>query len=142
MTLISDFFITSESSIPHYNGGEGMEAEDFCRFADISPLQAGQLLALLRSEHYTPEHNHEFRLVTPEESSNEVATMSVPQDVLMRLAKYEQFDIAGLSQRFAETTHTELGRDTRDFVPFVTALVALSKRALASGKVMYLWNSL
>lgn len=142
MTLISDFFITAESSVPHYDGGDGMAAEDFCRFDDISPLQAGQLLALLRGEQYTSEHNHEFRLVSPEDSAHETVTMSVPQDLLMRLAKYEQFDIAGLAQRFAETTHAELGRTTRDFVPLVTALVTLSKRALASGKVMYLWNSL
>lgn len=142
MTLTSDFFITAESSIPHYNGGEGAAAEDFCRCSDISPLQAGQLLALLRGEHYTPEHNREFRLVTPEEAAQETCTLSVPQDMLMRLAKYEQFDIAGLAQRFAEATHEELGKTTHDFVPFVTALVDLSKRALASGQVMYLWNSL
>lgn len=142
MTLMSDFFITAESSIPQYNGGTGLAAEDVCRFANISSLQAGQLLALLRGEQYTPEHNREFRLVTPEGADQETWTMSVPQDMLMRLAKYEQFDIAGLAQRFAETTHAELGKTTRDVTPLVTALVTLSKRALASGKVMYLWNSL
>lgn len=144
MALISDFFITAEPSASHYSGGEGLATDDYCRFEDISPLQAGQFLALLRGDDHSPEHTNEFRLVSASEDSGneETWTMSVPQDMLMRLSKLDHLGINNMAQRLSEETQAELGLDAKEFKPFVSQLVELSKRALASGKVMYLWNSL
>lgn len=138
MGILSDFFIAERSTVPKYDGGEKLDAADKCQFKGLSPLQGGQFLAVLRGQEYVVDMVSEFKLVTPEEA--EEWTMAVPQDMVDKLAAIQNDQIAEIAAQFARATSEELGWSPEDFVPIVTELAALARRAIESGKAMYLWN--
>ena len=140
MGLLSDFFIADASPIPRYDGGEGFDDADKCQFKGLTPLQGGQLLALLRGKKYKADMVSEFKLVTPEDAED--WTMSVPPDFVSALAKLKPNEIPGLAAKFAKATAEELGWSADDFVPIISDLSRLARRALETGKTMYLWNCL
>ena len=140
MGILCDFFIADGSTVPNYDGGEGFADADKCQFRDLSPLQGGQFLAVLRDEEYDVSMVSEFKLVTPEEA--EEWTMSVPQDMVIKLAGIRDDQISEFAEKFAYVTREELGWAPDDFIQIVAQLVALARRAVESGKTMYLWNCL
>lgn len=138
MGILSDFFIADRSTVPVYNGGEEFDEADKCQFKGLSPLQCAQFLAVLRDQEYCVSIVSEFRLVTPEDAED--WTMTVPQDMVDKLAALSVGQIAEVSAQFANATREELGWSPDDFVPIVTQLQALSRRALERDKSLYLWN--
>ena len=140
MGILSDFFIANPSPVPKYEGGEGIDDADKCQFKGLTPLQGGQFLAVLRGQEYTVDMISEFKLVTPEDAED--WTMSVPQDFVAALAKLEPDEIPKLAGKFAEATAEELGWSPDDFVPIISDLSALARRAIGNRKTMYLWNCL
>jgi hypothetical protein len=140
MGLLSTFFIANGSPVPNYEGGEEFDDADKCQFAGLTPLEGAQLLAVLRGETYQDDMISEFTLVTPEDAED--WTMAVPPDFVNALAGLEANEIPGLAAKFAEATAEELGSPADDFVPLISDLSSLARRALESGKTMFLWNSL
>ena len=140
MGLLSDFFIADATPVPNYEGGESIDEADKCQFKNLTPLQAAQFLAVLRDQDYVMELMNEFELVTPEDAED--WTMSVPDDMVASLAKIETADIGAIAARFADATSEELGWSPEDFVPIVSELSKLGRRAIAANKKMYLWNCL
>ena len=140
MGLLSDFFIADATPVPSYDGGESIDEADKCQFKNLTPLQAAQFLAVLRDQEYVVKLMNEFELVSPEDAED--WTMSVPDDMVASLAKVEDADIGTIASRFAEATSEELGWSPDDFVPIVSELSALGRRAIAANKKMYLWNCL
>jgi hypothetical protein len=140
MGILSDFFLASGDAVPDYAGGAQFDASDKCQFKGLTPLQAGQFLAVLRGQKYTVEMVREFQLVTPEEA--EQWTMCVPQDMVAAMAGIHDENITEIAGTFADITAKELRWTPQDFVPVVTELSALARRAIETGKSMYLWNSL
>jgi len=140
MGILSDFFIADSSPVPKYEGGEGFDDADKCQLKGITPLQGGQFLAVVRGQEYMVDMISEFKLVTPEDAED--WTMSVPQDFVAALAKLKPNEILGLAGKFAEATAEELGWSQDDFVPIITDLSALARRAIEKRKTMYLWNCL
>lgn len=82
----------------------------------------------------------EFRLLTPENADE--WTMSVPVDMVKALAALSDSEVRADSLRSANVTKEELGWSQADFEPVVNSLRTLARRAEASGKKMFLWNSL
>ena len=140
MGLLSDFFIADATPVPSYDGGQGFDNADKCQFKGLTPLQGGQFLAVLRGKKYKVDMVSEFKLVTPEDAED--WTMSVPQDFVTALAKLKPSEIPGLAAKFAKATAEELGWSADDFVPVISDLSGLARRALEAGKTMYLWNCL
>jgi hypothetical protein len=81
-----------------------------------------------------------FPLLTPEEA--EEWTMSVPDDMTTALAALDGSQLPKVAQRCADETAEELGWSSDDFQDVLKQLRALARRALDTGKPMYLWNSL
>jgi hypothetical protein len=140
MSLLSDFFIADASRAPKYDGGEAFNDADKCQFKGLSPLQGAQFLAILRGQEYTIDMVSEFKLVTPEDAED--WTMAVPQDMIDALAKLKPDQVPGLAARFAAATAEELGWSPDDFIPILRGLSALARRAIDTGRTMYLWNCL
>jgi hypothetical protein len=140
MGLLSDFFIADAIPVPNYDGGESIDEADKCQFKNLTPLQAAQFLAVLRDQSYVVELMNEFELVTPEDAED--WTMSVPDDMVASLAKLETANIGTIASRFADATSEELGWSPEDFVPIVSKLSELGRRAIATNKKMFLWNCL
>lgn len=140
MGLLSDFFIADPTPALDYGGGESIADGDKCQFKNLTPLQAAQFLAVLRGQKYVVEMIREFHLVTPEDA--ESWTMTVPDDMVTALANIESGRIFEVASQFADATSEELGSSPEDFVAIVADLAALARRAIATNKKMYLWNSL
>lgn len=140
MSILSDFFIAEAGSVPSYDGGDGFVAQDKCQFRRITPLEASGMLAVLRGGIDRMQLLGEFELLTPQDA--EEWTMSIPQDMVELLAAANQASMPFLAKSFAEVTSGELGWQEQDFMPVVEELSALAKRALDSGKAMFLWNCL
>lgn len=140
MGLLSEFFIDDGATVPNYNGGEEFDDADKCEFRDLTPLQCGQFLSVLRDQEYVVEMVGEFKLITPEDAED--WTMSVPQDMVAKLSALSPDQIPDIAARFADITSEELGWAPDDFSPIVTELAALARRAVETNKSMYLWNSL
>jgi len=140
MGILSDFFIADGSTVPNYDGGEEFDTTDKCQFKGLSPLQGGQFLAVLRGQEYVVDMVSEFKLVTLEDAED--WTMSVPQDMVDKLATIQNDQISDIAAQFANATREELGWSPDDFIPVVTELVALARRAIETNKSMYLWNCL
>jgi len=140
MSILSDFFIAEIGSIPNYEGGDGFASQDKCQLRRITPLEASGMLSVLRGGIDRMELFGEFELLTPQDA--EEWTMSVPLDMVESLAALDEDSIPTTAKSFAEVTADELGWQEQDFVPVVTDLSALAKRALSSGKTIFLWNCL
>ncbi|MFO0821507.1 MAG: hypothetical protein U1A77_26420 [Pirellulales bacterium] len=110
------------------------------QFKGLSPLQGGQFLAVLRGKEYVVDMVGEFKLVTPEDAED--WTMSVPQDMVDKLATLQADQIPNIAAQFANATSEELGWSADEFLPVVTQLSALARRAVDTNKSMYLWNCL
>ncbi len=140
MGILRDFFLADASPVPRYECGEAFDDADKCQFKGLTPLQGGQFLAVLRAQEYMGEMISEFKLVTPEDAED--WTMSVPQDFVEALARLQPNEIPTLAGKFAEVTAAELGWSTNDFIPVISDLSRLARRAIEKRKTMYLWNCL
>lgn len=140
MGILSDFFIADGPGVPDYQGGQAVPAEDRCQLKSITPLEAAGMLAVLRGDDDCLSLLDEFEVLTPEDA--EEWTMSVPSDMVQRLAAIGPSEVSAVAAEFATATIEELGWSQDDFEPVVSELSALAKRAIESGKNMYLWNCL
>jgi hypothetical protein len=140
MGILSDFFIAGGEGVPEYDGGKGFAPEDVCTGKGLTPLQAAQLLGVLRGEGTVLVLIDEFKMLTPPEG--ESFTMSVPQDMVEGLAKLDDAGVSGIAAGFAEATAAELGWSASDCEPVIAELAALARRAIAQSKRLYLWNCL
>jgi hypothetical protein len=68
--------------------------------------------------------------------------VSVPQDMVTRLASIEHPQIAKIAALLADATSEEIAWSANDFIPIITELAALARRAIETKKSMFLWNSL
>lgn len=140
MGILSDFFIADPSACRSYGGGDDFDSTDKCQFKGLTALQGAQFLAALRGGHFAVEMIREFELVTPDDADD--WTVSVPQDMVEALARIRMDEIVAVADQFAQVTSEELGWSRDEFVPIVTELTALSRRAIETNKQMYLWNCL
>lgn len=140
MGILSDFFLADASPVPNYDGGRDVDEADKRQYKGITPLQAAQFLATLRGVKYEVAMIGEFPFLTPDDADE--WTMSVPADMVDRLAAIGDSRIPDLAADFAAATAEEWNATPEDCLPIARGLVELARRADASGKTMYLWNSL
>jgi len=140
MGILSDFFIADRTAKPEYNGGSEFPAEDRCQFKSITPLEAANILSVLRGSGDPVELLDAFPLLTPEDA--EQWTMGVPADMTSLLAGIDDSQITAVAKQCADVTAEELGWSSKDFEDVLTQLRALACRAVDTDKSMYLWNSL
>lgn len=139
MGLLCDFFIAEAEPIPNYDGLE-FPSSDRIQLRHISSLQCAQFLAVLRGQKYSVTLLKEFVLLTPQDADE--WTMHVPEDMVEKLAQTKNDQISKIAEQFSKATSAELGWSSDDFVPIVSDLCGLARRALESKKKMYLWNSI
>jgi hypothetical protein len=140
MSLLSDFFISSDTDVPSYDGDPSFPEHDRVQLNHITPLEAAGLLEALRGGGDSVEMISEFPLLTPQDA--DTWTMGVPDDFAPRLAELDESAIRSTATSFAEITVEELGWSADDAASMVADLSALARRAVAGGKRMFLWNSL
>jgi hypothetical protein len=140
MGVLSDFFIADEASTPTYDPGPTFPEEDRCQFKAITPLEAAGLLSVLRGNGDRIELLCEFPLLTPQDAEEWV--VSVPRDMPSLLHAMNDDKLVEVARKCAEVTEEELGWSANDFESVLRDLRQLSQRAAATGKRMYLWNSL
>jgi len=140
MSVLSDFFIADESSSPAYDPSSDFPAEDRCRFKSITPLEAAGILSVLRGGGDSVEMMDEFPLLAPEDAEEWI--VSVPHDMPALLRELNDNELVVAARRCADATKEELGWSANDFDGVLRDLRQLSMCATATGKRMYLWNSL
>jgi hypothetical protein len=141
MGLLSDFFIARPDTAKSYGGDDPFPATDCCQYKDLSPLQAAQILAVLRGVPYDVSLLGEFPLVH-QVSQDGPWTAKMPDDMVARLAQLRDNEIGPQSLAWAQATQEELAWDASDFEPIVRDLARLAQAAQTSGKSVYLWNCL
>lgn len=140
MGILSDFFIAEGTSVPNYDGGAGMDSADCVQSKGITPLQAAQLLAVIRGIPFDHSLIREFELLSPDDA--EEWTMSVPQDMVTLLASLSAVRVDEIVERLADETQEELDWSPEDLRSLVLELQALASRCVAAKKTMYYWCSL
>lgn len=140
MGILSDFFIADDSSTPKYDCGPQFPAEDRCQLKYITPLEAAGILSVLRGGGDRIAMLDEFPSLTPEDADE--WTQRVPVDMTSSLAALDDSQMPDVAQRCADLTAEELGWSSGDFEEVLEQLRALARRALETGRSMYLWNSL
>ena len=140
MGILSDFFIAADSPTPKYDCGPQFPAEDRCQFKSITPLEAAGILSVLRGGGDPIEMLDEFPSLTPQDA--EEWTQRVPADMTSALATLNDSQIPDIAQRCADLTAEELGWSSDDFQDVLKQLRTLARRAIDTGKSIYLWNSL
>jgi hypothetical protein len=136
MGILCDFFIVDGSTVPNYDVGQDFDDADKCECKGLTALEWTQFLAILRGQEYSVDLDSEFRLITPEDADN--WTMSVPQDMVDRL----NTQVAEIAALLTTATSEELAWSANDLIPLITELAALARRAIATKKSIFLWNSL
>ena len=140
MSMLSDFFLADNpADALAYHGGEG-GADDRCEFKMITALEAAGMLAALRGGGDSVEYMAEFELLSEEEA--EEWTMSVPGDMVTLLGELTDEQLRVTAAQAAKATEEELGWSGEDFEPVIVELRRLARRAINTGKRMFLWNSL
>lgn len=140
MSILSDFFISDKEDDPQYAGGVDFCDADKLVWKGLSPLQAAQILAIVRGIKYSPDLMSEFTLVSPEDADE--WTMSVPSDMVIFFAELDETQIPKLAETISKTTYEELRAEADDFESFIKSFKILSQRCTAANKRLYLWNSL
>jgi hypothetical protein len=140
MGILCDFFIADGATVPNYDVGQEFDDADKCECKGLTALEWAQFLAILRGQKYSVDLDSEFQLITPEDADN--WTMSVPQDMVDRLASLQNTQVAEIAALLATATSEELAWSANDFIPLITELAVLARRAIATKKSMFLWNSL
>jgi hypothetical protein len=140
MGILCDFFIADGATVPNYDVGQEFDDADKCECKGLTVLEWAQFIAILRGQEYSVDLDSEFQLITPADADN--WTMSVPQDMVDRLASLQNNQVAGIAALLATATSEELAWSANDFIPLITELAALARRAIATKKSMFLWNSL
>ncbi len=140
MSILSDFFIADDSSTPKYDCGSHFPAEDRCQFKSITTLEAAGILSVIRGGEDCIELLDEFQLLTPQDAEEWIHR--VPVDMTSALATLDDSQMPDIAQRCADLTAEELGWSPDDFQDVLYQLRTLARRALDTGKTMYLWNSL
>jgi hypothetical protein len=141
MGLLSDFFIAEPVDATTYGGEDPYPAADCCQYKDLSPLQAAQILAVLRGVPYDVSLLNEFPLVH-EETDEGPWTVKIPDDMVAALAQLKESDLGAQSLAWSEATKEELNWDAAEFEPIVRDLIRLARAARGSGKSLFLWNCL
>lgn len=139
MGILSDFFIADGSSTPKYDWGAQFPAADRCQFKSITPLEAAGILSALRGGGDRMRMLDEFPSLTPQDA--EEWTQRVPADMTSALAALNDSQLPDVAQRCADITAEELGWSSDDFQEVLEQLRTLARRAVDTGKLMYLWNS-
>ncbi len=140
MSILYDFFIAEGLGVPTYNAGASIAPGDRCQLERITPLQAGELLAVLREDGDGLDLMDEFILLTEEEADE--WTQALPDDMMTILSQLSDDQVNVKAQLFAEATQEELGWSAENVEPVLFDLRQLAQRGLDAGKKMYLWNSL
>lgn len=140
MSILSDFFISDDPGVPTYDGGSEFPAEDRRQFRRITPLEAAGILTVLRGGGDQITILKEFPILTDEDA--EAWIMRVPVDMASILASLDESQLSTVAQRCAEVTAEELGWGSNEFEEVVRELSDLARRAIETGKTMYLWNCL
>lgn len=140
MGVLSDFFIASDSDALDYDGGQSIADADRRQFKQITPLEAASILAVLRDENDPLMLIDEFELLTPEDAEH--WTMSVPIDMVEKLARLPTSDVPQLAAKLSHFTEEELAWSQEEFEFVVTELADLARKSVATGKRMFLWNSM
>lgn len=141
MGLLSAFFIAKAEDAASYGSEHPYPAGDCCQYKHLSPLQAAQILAVLRRIPYDVSLLDEFPLVH-QESEDGPWTAKVPDDMTAALAELKESAISAQALAWSEATKEELAWNASDFDPIVRDLVRLARTARASGKSLFLWNCL
>jgi hypothetical protein len=139
MGTLADFFIADRSAIPIYEGGAGFDSIDRCDCGGLGLLQAEQLLGLLREMRGGGDHNNNFELITSPEGQD--FTMSVPADMVAILGSLMDDEIMVVAERLAQDTQLELDWSPQDFLPMLTALGILARRAVDGDRAMFYWTT-
>ena len=140
MSLLSDFFIATESDALTYDGDSSFPANDRVELRGITPLEAAGLLEALRGGGDSIEMISEFPLLTPQDA--EARTMGTPEDFVTRLAELTESAVPDIATGFADITVEELGWSAEDASSMVADLRMLARRAKEVKKPIFLWNSL
>lgn len=117
MSLLSDFFISSETDVPSYDGDPTFPDHDRVQLNHITPLEAAGLLEALRGGGDSVEMISDFPLLTPQDA--ETWTMGIPDDFVTRLAELDESAIRSTATSFAEITVEELGWPVEDAASMV-----------------------
>jgi hypothetical protein len=141
MGILSDFFIANPASASSYDSGQGVPETDRTQWKGITPLQAAQMLAVLRRVPYDITLIRDFPLVH-EDGEDGPWTQECPDDFVELLAIQVESDVPKVAAAWASATSTELGWSAMDFKPIVADLIRLARQAKSSGKSLYLWNCL
>ena len=140
MGLLSDFFISTTEEFATYGESDSFNVEDRCQYKYITPLEASSLLITVEGGSRDPvEGIDEFKLLTPEEGDE--WTMSCPPKFLSLMASLNDGLIASAAERCVSSIST-IAYTVDDYVQLLSDLRRLATRAEATGKSMYLWNSL
>jgi hypothetical protein len=141
MSVLSDFFVATPDTAKLYVGHEPFPTAHYCQYKSLTPLQAAQILAVLRGTPYHVSLIGEFPLVD-EKTEDGPWTVKVPDDMVTRLAELQDVEVQTQSVAWAVETKEELAWTPVEFEPIVRDLVRLARAARADGKSMYLWNCL
>jgi hypothetical protein len=141
MGLLSDFFIAKPEDASTYNGKSSFASTDCCQYKQVSPLQAAQILAVLRGIPYEASLLREFPFVH-QECEDGPWTTKVPDDMTAALAHLEESEIRSQALAWSVATKEELRWRASDFEPIVRDLIKLAREAQGGGKSLFLWNCL
>lgn len=142
MALEATFLAASDADIGRYVGGVDVPDLDGAQYTTITPLEVAALWSILRGD-----GRDSVELVDQFESTAETdekgpSVVRLPDDLVARLATLEGPARAQIAEAWASATSAELGWEPARLQSVLDDLIFLSQRANASGKHIYLWNSI
>lgn len=146
MGLLADFFVATPEQALRYakqdaEADEGQEIRALLspfEYKGFTGLEIGTLWAILEGSEWEVEKHMPESCFLGEESESWLEQFPAPLVQLLASASSEQLNSAADSWARTE----ELNRDPEEIKPVVADLQALSKRALAEGKSVFLWGCL
>ena len=139
MGLIADFYIATEADAPSYDASQSLPAVDRAEYTGITPLELSTLLAICQGRDWDVDMMDEFECVL-ERNGGERLIHRIPAALTSVLAAADQAVLRAATAAWAKTD--ELDCSPADVQPIVDDLVRLSRRAIETGKSLYLWNCL
>jgi len=134
MGLLSDIYISSDGEALSYDASPEQFTERV-QYKRISPLELSTLWAIIRDVEWDSLEEPACVLI---EDEGERLIHRLPSAMVSDLARLTPDQIGLVSEKWGETE--ELDWPPGEARPVVEDLVRLARRAIESGRNVYLWN--
>jgi hypothetical protein len=137
MGVLADIYISRDTEAVGYNANPNLPASDRSQFKGITALELSTLWSIMRSIEWEVSTLREFEYLLQKDGGERVI-QRLPVAMVAELARLTAEQIQTIAPKWAATDEMQWPPDSARQV--IEEIASLARRAVESGRNVYLWN--